>query len=61
MAVFGEAFDLDSHHLHVLPSIGVAFYPDHGDDAHSLLVHADGAMYRAKKAGGNRIGVASMA
>ncbi|MCW0369912.1 sensor domain-containing protein [Xanthomonas sacchari] len=61
LAVFGEAFDLDGHHLHVLPSIGVAFYPDHGDDAHSLLVHADGAMYRAKKAGGNRIGVASMA
>jgi diguanylate cyclase (GGDEF)-like protein len=30
-------------------SIGVAFYPDHGDDGDMLLQHADAAMYAAKE------------
>lgn len=35
-------------------SIGVALYPVHGLADDDLLRHADEAMYRAKKAGGNR-------
>lgn len=34
-------------------SIGIAFYPDHGTDAQTLLTHADQAMYAAKKGGKN--------
>ncbi len=35
-------------------SIGVVLYPDHGDDATTLLKHADAAMYRAKERGRNQ-------
>lgn len=59
LAAFGDAFDLGGHRRHILPSIGVSVYPDHSDEAHGLLVHADGAMYRSKKGGGNRICVAA--
>ncbi len=34
-------------------SIGIALFPDHGEDAGTLLKHADIAMYQAKDAGGN--------
>lgn len=36
-------------------SIGVVLYPDHGRDARNLLLMSDAAMYRAKKAGRNRV------
>jgi len=40
---------------HVLtPSIGWARYPDDGQDAETLLKHADMAMYQAKRGGRNR-------
>lgn len=38
----------------VTASVGIALYPDHAIDARRLLQAADGAMYRAKRAGGNR-------
>ncbi|MEH6628174.1 MAG: GGDEF domain-containing protein [Motiliproteus sp.] len=34
-------------------SIGIAFYPEHGDDLESLLKAADQSMYKVKKAGKN--------
>lgn len=34
-------------------SVGVAVFPDAGDDADSLLRHADNALYQAKNAGGH--------
>lgn len=33
--------------------IGIAFYPEHGTDAQTLMTHADQAMYAAKKGGKN--------
>jgi diguanylate cyclase (GGDEF)-like protein len=36
---------------HVTASVGVAHYPDNGRDARSLLLAADGSMYRAKQSG----------
>jgi diguanylate cyclase (GGDEF)-like protein/PAS domain S-box-containing protein len=41
------------HELDFSASIGVAIYPGHGDDADSLLQHADVAMYNIKAAGRN--------
>ncbi|NMG66113.1 diguanylate cyclase [Azoarcus indigens] len=37
--------------VHISASIGIALYPEHGDDVEPLLRHADRAMYGAKKAG----------
>lgn len=39
---------------HVFASIGVSLYPQTATDADSLLKSADEAMYKAKRAGGNR-------
>jgi diguanylate cyclase (GGDEF)-like protein len=41
--------------LQVSASFGVAFYPQDGDDAETLLRHADQAMYRAKQSGKNQV------
>lgn len=38
-------------------SIGVAHYPDHGADGHSVLDAADKAMYRSKQKGKNQVNV----
>jgi GGDEF domain-containing protein len=40
-------------------SIGIAVYPKHAKAADQLLIAADGAMYMAKRAGGNRHYVAT--
>lgn len=44
---------LDHHEVFITASIGIAVYPNDGEDADSLLIHADAAMYRAKKQGKN--------
>jgi diguanylate cyclase (GGDEF)-like protein/PAS domain S-box-containing protein len=40
--------------LTVTPSIGISLYPDHGQDAETLIIQADQAMYAAKQGGRNR-------
>jgi diguanylate cyclase (GGDEF)-like protein/PAS domain S-box-containing protein len=46
--------NIDGHRVRIMPSIGIALYPDHGDGARQLLKHADEAMYFAKKNRDNR-------
>jgi len=48
-AALAEPFTLDGVTFDVEASIGVALYPDHGNDADELLRHADIAMYVAKE------------
>ena len=43
--------NLDGHDLEVRPSIGIALYPQDGQDVETLLKHADAAMYEAKRGG----------
>jgi len=42
---------IDEHELFVTTSMGIAVFPDDGDDVETLLKNADRAMYRAKEAG----------
>ncbi|NND68315.1 MAG: GGDEF domain-containing protein [Halioglobus sp.] len=51
----GQPVEFAGNQLQVGASIGVALYPDHGEDPESLLRGADQAMYRAKRAGRNRV------
>ncbi|MEN5238521.1 MULTISPECIES: putative bifunctional diguanylate cyclase/phosphodiesterase [Pseudomonas] len=46
-------FDLNGNASLVTGSIGLAWSPQHGEDADSLLRHADTAMYAAKESGRN--------
>ena len=39
--------------LHISASIGIAVFPDDGEDTDTLLKHSDTAMYHAKEAGRN--------
>jgi diguanylate cyclase (GGDEF)-like protein len=47
-AALQEPFELEGLSLDVEASIGVALYPEHGNDPDELLQHADIAMYVAK-------------
>ena len=49
----GEPIMLGKHSLITSFSIGIALYPDDGDEFDSLLQKADTAMYHAKEAGRN--------
>lgn len=48
-----EPVRVGGHELNVSGSIGVAMYPEHGQDIDSLMKNADTAMYQAKAAGRN--------
>jgi len=50
---FAEPFNLGGNEVVVSPSIGIAIFPQHGEDPATLLKHADVAMYSAKEAGRN--------
>lgn len=50
--MLGQPIRLDSHNLNILPSIGVALYPEHGLEEKQLFKHADEAMYAAKRLSG---------
>ena len=44
---------VNGHEIAISPSIGIAYYPDHGRNMDELLRHADAAMYEAKARGRN--------
>jgi diguanylate cyclase (GGDEF)-like protein len=46
-------FSCQGHQFVISPSIGIALYPNHGANEQQLLMHADTAMYQAKKEGAN--------
>jgi diguanylate cyclase (GGDEF)-like protein len=48
---FKEPFCIKENNLHVGASIGIAMYPEDGEESDSLIKNADAAMYRAKDEG----------
>jgi diguanylate cyclase (GGDEF)-like protein/PAS domain S-box-containing protein len=52
--VGGASLIADGRALAVGVSVGVAVFPEDGDNPHELLAHADHALYQAKRAGKNR-------
>ncbi len=44
---------IDGHEIEITTSIGIALFPDDGQDGNELLRHADAAMYHAKQNGRN--------
>jgi diguanylate cyclase len=51
VAALGDPVALDGLPIDVAGSIGIALYPDHGEDFATLMRHADVAMYDAKHRG----------
>lgn len=52
-----RVFEIGGYQLQISASIGLAIYPDHGDDDQTLLKRADIAMYEVKKNGKNNVQV----
>ena len=50
-AILGEPFLVDGIEIFVSASVGISSYPADGDDADTLLKHADVAMYSVKDGG----------
>ena len=49
VAAVGAPFELDGRTTSVAASVGISIYPDDGEDADTLIAHADAAMYEAKR------------
>ena len=54
MHAFQKPFDIDDHKIRNTTSIGIALYPEDGEDIATLVKNADIAMYRAKEQGRNK-------
>lgn len=54
-----QPFEFEQTPLQISASIGIAFFPEDGQDQASLMAAADRAMYKAKQAGGNQLCIAS--
>ena len=52
----GQPHYIDGHELLLTVSVGISLYPEDGQDAQSLIMRADAAMYQAKNTGRNRVG-----
>ena len=48
---FGRPFHVKEDGIHVTASVGIAVYPDDGDDVEKLIKNSDLAMYKAKEKG----------
>lgn len=54
LLVLSEKYEIRNSEVFATPSIGIAMYPESGDNAERLVKAADIAMYEAKKKGGGR-------
>lgn len=52
--VIAAPIELEGHSLACTPSVGIAFFPEDGDDFETLYRNADAALYHAKAQGRNQ-------
>ena len=50
-----ESFDCLGNEIYISVSVGIALYPEAGEDGDALIKAADQAMYQAKRSGGARL------
>lgn len=55
--VLAQPMRLDGHDLRIESSIGVARFPEHGEEEQQLFRHADQAMYAAKRLNHRALGI----
>ncbi|WP_193091305.1 putative bifunctional diguanylate cyclase/phosphodiesterase [Halomonas colorata] len=53
VSTLDKSFLIASSVVKVSSSVGISLYPEHGQDKHELMIHADAAMYSAKRMGRN--------
>ena len=53
-----QPYDIEGNTVSITTSAGVSIYPDHGEDADTLMKSADLALYAAKSAGKNAYRIA---
>ena len=51
LQTLGYPYVIEGHELHSAGSVGIALYPNDGEDGATLMRHADTAMYAAKSSG----------
>lgn len=58
-SVAKKKIDANGNSVTVTISVGVASFPEHGDDAQAIISKADTALYQAKRRGRDRVALAS--
>jgi diguanylate cyclase (GGDEF)-like protein/PAS domain S-box-containing protein len=53
LAAVTEPYFIDGHEIHITVSIGISICPEDGEDAETIIKHAEAAMYQAKSQGRN--------
>jgi diguanylate cyclase (GGDEF)-like protein len=56
-----QPYDIEGNSVSITISAGVSIYPDHGEDADTLMKSADLALYEAKRTGKNAYCIAERA
>jgi diguanylate cyclase (GGDEF)-like protein len=60
-AIAERPLHCEDNEIHTTVSIGIASFPDHGEDFKQVLNKADQAMYASKKSGRNRVTLSELA
>ena len=59
LRLFEQPFSINEYELYLTTNIGISMYPDSGDTIHSLMEHANSALYQAKEYGTNTYQISS--
>jgi diguanylate cyclase (GGDEF)-like protein len=61
LEIVSQPYFIEERNVSVTTSAGIGIYPDHGEDAESLMKSADAALYEAKRGGKNAFRIAQQA